>query len=73
MTDGERLIKIETILNELKEDFDNHLSHHFRYTIDCVGRYYRFNSKIKQDGGMASSPTYGKRGMKQLLAIYEIF
>jgi len=37
MTDGERLIKIETILNELKADFDNHLSHHFRYTIMAWG------------------------------------
>jgi len=37
MTTDERLIKIETILNELKEDFDNHLSHHFRYTIMAWG------------------------------------
>lgn len=33
MTDGERLIKIETILNELKTDFDNHLKHHLLYSL----------------------------------------
>lgn len=37
MTTDERLIKIETILNELKVDFDNHLSHHFRYSVMAWG------------------------------------
>ena len=37
MTTEERLIKIETILEDLKKDFDNHLSHHFRYSIMAWG------------------------------------
>jgi hypothetical protein len=27
------LIEMNTILKELKKDFDNHLIHHFRYSI----------------------------------------
>lgn len=33
MNDHDLLIEVRTILNELKEDFDNHLIHHFRYNI----------------------------------------
>jgi hypothetical protein len=37
MTDGERLIVVETILRELKVSVDNHLVHHFRYNILAWG------------------------------------
>lgn len=37
MTNEERLIKIEIILEGLKKDFDNHLTHHFRYSIMAWG------------------------------------
>ncbi len=33
MNDHDLLIEAVTILKELKVDFDNHLSHHFRYTL----------------------------------------
>jgi len=33
MTDKERLIRIETKLDKLIQDFENHLLHHFRYNI----------------------------------------
>jgi len=32
-TNKERLVKIETDVCYLKKAMDNHLSHHFRYTI----------------------------------------
>jgi hypothetical protein len=37
MTDGERLIRIETKLDKLITEFDNHLVHHFRYNILAWG------------------------------------
>lgn len=37
MLDHDLLIEINTILKELKIDFDNHLSHHFRYSILACG------------------------------------
>lgn len=33
MNDHDLLIEAVTILKELKVDFDNHLVHHFRYTM----------------------------------------
>jgi len=33
MSDHDILIELKVILEELKKDFDNHLSHHFRYTL----------------------------------------
>ena len=33
LTNKERLIRIETDVSYLKEAMNNHLSHHFRYTI----------------------------------------
>jgi len=33
MNDHDNIIEIKTILKELKTDFENHLSHHFRYTL----------------------------------------
>lgn len=38
--DNERLAIIETIVKELKQDFDNHLEHHRRYT------YFAFTTSI---------------------------
>lgn len=32
-SDHDILIEMNTTLKELKVDFDNHLSHHFRYSI----------------------------------------
>ena len=37
MNDHDLLIKINTILEELKTDFNNHLSHHFRYSVMAWG------------------------------------
>lgn len=37
MNDHDLLIKINTILEELKVDFDNHLNHHFRYNCLAWG------------------------------------
>lgn len=33
MNDHDLLVEVNTILKELKTDFDNHLQHHFRYTL----------------------------------------
>lgn len=33
MNDHDLLIEMNTILKELKTDFDNHLVHHYRYTL----------------------------------------
>ena len=33
MSDHDLLVEVNTILKELKVDFDNHLQHHFRYTL----------------------------------------
>lgn len=33
MNDHDLLIEVHTILRELKVDFDNHLCHHYRYTM----------------------------------------
>ena len=35
--DHDILIRMEVILKELKIDFDNHLVHHFRYTLLACG------------------------------------
>jgi len=35
--DHDILIRMEVILKELKVDFDNHLVHHFRYTLLACG------------------------------------
>jgi len=32
-SDHDILIELKVILEELKRDFDNHLQHHFRYTL----------------------------------------
>jgi hypothetical protein len=32
-SDHDILIELKVILEELKRDFDNHLAHHFRYSI----------------------------------------
>ena len=37
MSDHDLLIESVTILKELKVDFDNHLSHHFRYSMLACG------------------------------------
>jgi hypothetical protein len=33
MNDHDLLVEVNTILKELKRDFENHLIHHFRYSI----------------------------------------
>ena len=33
----ELLIRLECKLNELKTDFENHLSHHFKVTLAAIG------------------------------------
>lgn len=35
--DHDILIRLEVILKELKIDFDNHLKHHFRYSVMAWG------------------------------------
>lgn len=35
--DHDILIHLEIILKELKVDFDNHLKHHFRYSVMAWG------------------------------------
>ncbi len=37
MTNKELLMCIDTKLNELKIQFENHLSHHFRITLVLLG------------------------------------
>lgn len=37
MNDHDLLVEINTILKELKTDFDNHLNHHFRYSMLACG------------------------------------
>ena len=37
MSDHDILIEMNTTLKELKTDFDNHLNHHFRYSILACG------------------------------------
>lgn len=37
MNDHDLLIEAITILKELKVDFDNHLKHHFRYSMLAWG------------------------------------
>ena len=36
-TDHDILIRVETKLEEIKIDFENHLVHHFRYSIMAWG------------------------------------
>lgn len=33
MNDHDLLVEVNTILKELKKDFDNHLVHHYRYAM----------------------------------------
>jgi len=35
--DHDLLVEVNTILKELKVDFDNHLVHHFRYSLLAWG------------------------------------
>ena len=35
--DHDILIEVKVICNELKKDFENHLTHHFRYTLVACG------------------------------------
>ena len=37
MNDHDLLVEVNTILKELKVDFDNHLVHHFRYNLLAWG------------------------------------
>jgi hypothetical protein len=37
MNDHDLLIEVHTIVKELKVDFDNHLVHHFRYSLLAWG------------------------------------
>lgn len=36
-SDHDLLVEVNTILKELKVDFDNHLVHHFRYNLLAWG------------------------------------
>ena len=36
-SDHDLLVEVNTILKELKKDFDNHLIHHFRYSLLAWG------------------------------------
>lgn len=33
LSDHDLLIRVDTVVGDLKTDFENHLQHHFRYTI----------------------------------------